>query len=169
MRLCQLAARTRGTRRLVLPVCRLLHRWARHRAMVDLPWNADIGPGFALTHGYGLVVSPGARLGSNVTLFHGVTLGRRDRLGPEGRHVMEFPVLENEVWVGPHAIIVGGITIGQGSRIAGGAFVTEDVPPHSVVTGNPARVARENCTADVMNPAPVGKPAPDPAPAKPAL
>jgi serine O-acetyltransferase len=163
MRLCQWAARARGMRHLVLPLCRLLHRMASHRAMVDLPWNTNIGPGLALTHGYGLVVSPGARIGGNVTLFHGVTLGRRDRVGPEGQRVTGFPVLEDEVWVGPHAIFIGGITVGRGSRIGGGAFVTDDVPPHSVVTGNPARITRGNCIPDVMHPAPVGKPALDPA------
>jgi Serine acetyltransferase len=111
--------------------------------------------GLALTHAWGLVVSPGTRIGNNVTLFHGVTLGRRDRISREGDRSTEYPVLEDEVWVGPHAIIVGGVTIGRGSRIAGGAFVTESVPPYSVVSGNPASIVRSNCMPDVMHPAPV--------------
>lgn len=102
-----------------------------------------------------MVVNPGVRIGKNVTLFHGVTLGRRDRISREGERITQYPILEDKVWVGPHAIIVGGITIGQGSRIAGGAFVTESVPPYSVVSGNPAIVVKSNCTPDVMNPAPV--------------
>jgi serine O-acetyltransferase len=155
MRLCQSAARARGVGRMALPLFRLLHRMASHRAMVDLPWNADIGPGLAMTHGWGLVVSRGARIGGNVTLFHGVTLGRRDRIAADGRRTAEWPVLEDEVWVGPHAIIVGGVTIGRGSRIAGGAFVTEDVPPYSVVGGNPAAILKNNCVPDVMHPAPL--------------
>lgn len=65
-----------------------------------------------------------------------------------------YPVLEDEVWVGPHAIIVGDVTVGRGSRIAGGAFVTESVPPYSVVIGNPAVIVKNNCTPDVMFPAP---------------
>ncbi|WP_074773002.1 hypothetical protein [Nitrosospira multiformis] len=64
-------------------------------------------------------------------------------------------MIEDEVWIGPHAIIVGGVTIGRGSRIAGGAFVTENVPPYSIVSGNPSTIVKANCTPDVMNPAPL--------------
>lgn len=163
MRLCQWAGRAGGAGRILLPLCRLLHRWASHRAMIDLSWDTDIGAGLAITHGWGLVISRGAHIGRNVTLFHGATLGRRDRIGAAGQRTTEFPVLEDEVWVGPHAIIVGGVTIGRGSRIAGGAFVAKNVPPHSVVTGNPARVSRSNCTPDVAHAAPVGESAPGPA------
>jgi serine O-acetyltransferase len=151
-----MAARHRGAGRMTLPLLRLLHRVASHQAMVDLSWKTDIGPGLAVTHGWGLVVSPGARIGGNVTLFHGVTLGRRDRIAADGRRTTEYPVLEDQVWVGPHAIIVGGVTIGRGSRVAGGAFVTEDVPPHSVVGGNPATILRDDCVPDVASPAPLG-------------
>lgn len=67
----------------------------------------------------------------------------------------EYPVLEDEVWVGPHAVIIGGVTIGRGSRVAAGAFVTESVPPHSVVSGNPAVIVKSHCVPDVMNQAPI--------------
>lgn len=155
MRLCQLAAGSRGLGRLALPFCNILHRLATHSAAMDLPWQTAVGPGLALIHGWSLVVNHGARIGSNVTLFHGVTLGRRDRISGDGQRLIEFPVLEDEVWVGPYSIIVGGVTVGRGSRIAGGAFVTEDVPPYSIVSGNPATIVKSDCTPDVMNPAPL--------------
>lgn len=139
---------------LVLPFLKLLHRLFSWIAAVDLPWQVEIGPGLAITHGWGLVVSPGARIGANVTLFHGVTIGRRDRIAQSGERTIGYPTLADEVWVGPHAIIIGAVTIGRGSRIAGGAFVTFDVPPHSVVSGNPARIVRDGCAPDVRNPAP---------------
>lgn len=44
--------------------------------------------------------------------------------------------------IGTGAIILGGVTVGEGSIIGAGAVVTRDVPPHSVVAGNPARVLR---------------------------
>ena len=113
------------------------------------------GEGLALTHGFGLVVNPCAQIGNNVTLFHGVTLGRRDRISHEGERLTEYPTLEDDVWVGPHATIVGGVIIGRGSRIAGGAFVTRSVPPYSIVSGNPASIVKSNCVPDVSNPAPV--------------
>jgi len=155
MRLCQAVAHSHGVVRLLLPFVRVGHRITTHLAAVDFPWKTEVGAGLAITHGWGMVINEGARIGSNVTLFHGVTLGRRDRLSLGGGRLIEYPVLEDEVWVGPHAIIVGGITIGRGSRIAGGAFVTESVPPYSVVSGNPATIVKGDCVPDVMNPAPV--------------
>lgn len=154
MRLCKVARSSGLTGRILLPFCKSLHRICTHTASIDFPWSTEIGPGLSLTHGWGMVVSHGARIGNNVTLFHGVTLGRRDRIDAQGQRHVAFPTLEDEVWVGPHATIVGGVTIGRGSRIGGGAFVSEDVPPYSVVAGNPSSVVKTNCIPDVMYPAP---------------
>lgn len=134
---------------------RLLHRWACASAGIDLPRRARLGPGLAITHGWGLVVSPGATVGANCTLFHGVTLGRRDRIAADGVRSPGYPIIEDEVWIGPHAVIVGAVRIGRGSRIAAGAFVTEDVPAYSSVGGNPARVIKDGCHPDVENKAPL--------------
>lgn len=152
LRICQAAARSGLFIRLWLPFFKVLHKITTHHAAMDLSWQTDIGPGFALTHGWGLVVNAGTKIGKNVTLFHGVTLGQRDRISKSGERVTLYPTLEDEVWVGPNAIIVGGVTIGRGSRIAGGAFVTEDVPPYSIVVGNPANIVKSDCIADVKNP-----------------
>jgi acetyltransferase-like isoleucine patch superfamily enzyme len=51
--------------------------------------------------------------------------------------------VEDDVWIGSGAMIMDGVTIGKGSVVAAGAVVTRDVPPHTVVAGNPARVIRE--------------------------
>jgi serine O-acetyltransferase len=155
MRLCQMVACSHGAVRFTLPLFKILHRIAANTAAVDLSWRTEIGSGLAITHGWGLVVNPGAKIGANVTLFHGATLGRSDRIQPNGERITGYPTLEDEVWVGPHAIIVGGVTIGRGSRIAGGAFVTESVSPYSIVIGNPATIVKSNCIPDVMNPAPI--------------
>jgi serine O-acetyltransferase len=164
LRLCRWSATGRGPARALLPVFKALHAFARHHAGMDLPWSLEAGPGLAIDHGWGLVVNARARLGRNVTLYHGVTLGQRDRIGPEGSRITEYPVIEDEVWIGPHAVIVGGVRIGRGSRIAAGAFVTESVPPGSVVGGNPARILKSDCLPDVLNPAPVSAAAHEPLP-----
>lgn len=154
MRLCQWLSASNGLVRLALPIGKLLHIIATHNAGMDFPWRTKIGDGLALTHGWGMVINEGARIGNNVTLFHGVTLGRRDRISREGERLIEYPVIEDEVWIGPHAIIVGGVIIGRGSRIAGGAFVTDSIPAYSIVSGNPAIIVKNNCVPDVMYPAP---------------
>jgi len=154
LRLCQAASGLGKPRLLALPFCKILHRITCQLAGMDMPWQTEIGGGLAIAHGWGLVVNPQVKIGSNVTLFHGVTLGQRDRIARDGTRSTGYPTLENDVWVGPNAIIVGDVRIGAGSRIGGGAFVTEDVPKHSVVSGNPARIVKTNCSPDVASPAP---------------
>jgi serine O-acetyltransferase len=152
LRLCQaLNRRHDPISRALLILARIAHKLACQIAAIDLPWQTKIGPGFALTHGWGLVVNEGAVIGRNVTLFHGVTLGQRDQIHADGSRSTHCPVIEDEVWIGPHAIVVGAVTIGRGSRVAGGACVFDSVPPHSIVMGNPARVVKEGCVPDVMN------------------
>lgn len=59
-------------------------------------------------------------------------------------HVSRAPVrIHDKVWIGARAIITKGVTIGEGAVVATGAVVTKDVPPYSVVAGNPARIIRE--------------------------
>jgi len=151
LRVCQAAAASAAWR-WALPLCVLLHRAARHLAGMDLPWRTQLGAGARIDHGWSLVINAGATLGSNVTLFHGVTLGQRDRIGPQGERSTGYPVIEDEVWIGPHAVIVGGVTIGRGSRIAAGAFITHDIPAHSLVIGNPAQIVQHGVPADVEHP-----------------
>lgn len=138
-------------RRLFRVPLNIFHRLATQLAGVDFPWQTQISPGLALTHGWGTVISAGAVIGRNVTLFHGVTLGRRDRITQDGGRQVGYPVIEDDVWIGPHAVIVGAVTVGQGSRIAAGAFVVENVPAHCVVSGNPAVIVKTQCAPDVMN------------------
>lgn len=51
-------------------------------------------------------------------------------------------VIEDDVWIGAGAIVLKGVTIGEGSVIGAGSVVTKDVPPYAVVAGNPAKVIK---------------------------
>ena len=58
---------------------------------------------------------------------------------------MSKPILiSDHVWIGMRAIILKGVTIGEGAIIAAGSVVTRDVPAHALVAGNPAKVIKEN-------------------------
>jgi serine O-acetyltransferase len=151
LRLCQWSqCQSFLPRKVFLFPARLLHLLAGLISGIELPWRTVIQPGLALTHGRGIVVNVNACIGQNVTLFHGVTLGQRDSIAMDGTRRTSYPVIEDDVWIGPHAIIVG-VKIGKGSRIAGGAYVFEDVPPHCVVVGNPGKIVKTDCTPDVVN------------------
>lgn len=151
VRLCQAAQRRAFLLRwLLLPAARLLHRLACQLAGIELPWRTAVAPGLALTHGRGIVVNVNSQIGRNVTLFHGVTLGQRDFIGKDGSRLSSYPVIEDDVWIGPHAIVVG-VRVGRGSRIAGGAYVYQDVPAYCVVLGNPGKIVKTHCTPDVVN------------------
>jgi acetyltransferase-like isoleucine patch superfamily enzyme len=56
---------------------------------------------------------------------------------------MKRIVVEDECWIGANATITAGVTIGRHSVVAGGSVVTRDVPPYTVVGGNPARVLKQ--------------------------
>ncbi len=57
----------------------------------------------------------------------------------------------HDVWVGRHAIIKRGVTVGHGAIIAAGAVVTKDVPPYAVVGGVPAQIIRYRFAADIVD------------------
>jgi serine O-acetyltransferase len=115
-----------------------------------LPSALSAGPGLLLVHGWGIVVNKDARIGSNATLFNGVVIGRKDTISSTGRET-EYPFIGDDVWIGPHAIIIGGVRIGDGAIVGAGSVVTKDVPAHCIVAGNPARILRSDALPDVMN------------------
>lgn len=51
-------------------------------------------------------------------------------------------IIGHDVWIGQDAVILGGVTLGHGSVVAGHALVTKDVPPYGIVAGNPARLVK---------------------------
>ncbi len=108
-----------------------LHRY-RFRYGFDISPGTSIGPGLYIGHFGGVVISPQALLGANINIAQGVTIGATSRGARMGA-----PTLEDRVWVGANAILVGKITIGREALIAPGAYVNFDVPSRAVVLGNP--------------------------------
>src|SRR5712671_1745590 len=82
LRFCQWAA---NRSRVFGVPARLLHRWTQGMAGMDLPAALHAGPGLLLVHGWGTVVNKDCQVGSNVTLFNGVVLGRKDTISAIGR------------------------------------------------------------------------------------
>ena len=59
-------------------------------------------------------------------------------------------VVGDDVWIGFRAMIMSGVTIGQGAMVAANALVTKDVPPYAIVGGNPARVIKYRFTPEIV-------------------
>ena len=116
------------------PVARLLMTITRSVTGVEIHPGAVIGRRFFIDHGMGVVIGETAEVGDDVMLYHGVTLGGRQREGGK-RH----PTLEDGVAVGAGAKILGPITIGAGSLVGANAVVTKDAPADSVLVGVPAK------------------------------
>jgi len=100
-----------------------------------VPFLADIGSGFYIGHYGGIIVSPFSKIGKNCNLSHGVTIGQSNRGKNKG-----YPVVGNNVYIGPGAKIIGRVVIGDNVAIGANCVVTKDVPDNAVVVGVPGRV-----------------------------
>ncbi len=90
-----------------------------------------------------IVIEDGVQLAPNVVLSctnHDVY--DMDRL------LVKPITLKKNCWIGSHVTVLPGVTVGEYAVVAAGAVVTRDVPPHSVVMGQPARVHTQNTPPD---------------------
>ena len=87
--------------------------------------------------GDGVMIARGVKIYD--TDYHKILDEQNNVLNPDAE-----VIINNHVWIGVNAVILKGVTIGEGSIVAAGAVVTNDVPERCMVAGNPARVIREN-------------------------
>ena len=109
--------------------------------------ETQIGEGLYLGHWGFLAINPKVIIGKNCNIAQGVSIAQANRGKFQGT-----PIIGNEVWVGPNAVIVGGITIGNNVLIAPNVYLAEDVPDNSLVIGNPCRIFNiHNATEGYIN------------------
>jgi acetyltransferase-like isoleucine patch superfamily enzyme len=88
----------------------------------------------------GLDIADDVMIGPNVSI---ITSGHPLEPSERRAFVIAKPiVIERNVWIAAGATIIGGVTVGENSVVAAGSVVTKDVPPNTLVGGNPARVIR---------------------------
>jgi serine O-acetyltransferase len=122
-----------------LPVVpRVVSQLNRFVTGIEIHPAAEIGEGFFIDHGSGVVIGETTEVGNNVTLYQGVTLG-----GTGKETGKRHPTLRDNVTVGAGAKVLGSVTIGENTKIGAGSIVIHDVPPNSTVVGNPGRPVRE--------------------------
>lgn len=128
-------ARIKLIRAVFLIPCAIMGKFIEIITGIYIPNRCEIEEGLYIGH-FGTTIFPSqGRLGRNCTVSHGATLGIAGKEENRGA-----PILGDRVWVGPHAILIGKITVGDDALIGAGAVVLRSVPARAVVLGNPARV-----------------------------
>lgn len=125
---------------------RLRFSMEKRKLHIDLSYMTTVGGGLFFGHPVGITVSHYAKIGNNVNLHKGVTIGQENRGNRKG-----VPTIGNSVWIGINATVVGNITVGDDVLIAPNTFVNCDVPSHSIVMGNPCIIKHcDNATASYI-------------------
>ena len=128
------------------PIARLMLGHLVYRLGISIPAGTRIGSGFYIGHFGGIVVSQKAVIGRNCNISQGVTIGRANRGRNKG-----YPVLGDNIYIGPGAVIAGSVRIGNDVAIGANCVVTMDIPDHSVVVGVPGRIISSEGSAGYVN------------------
>lgn len=127
----------------VTMIARIIAEIAHSETGIDIHPGAQIGEGFFIDHGTGVVIGETAVIGRNVRLYQAVTLGaKRFEADPSGglvKNTARHPIVEDDVVIYAGATILGRVTVGRGSSVGGNVWLTHSVPPRSNITQAKAR------------------------------
>ncbi|WP_110666272.1 serine O-acetyltransferase EpsC [Salinicola halophilus] len=119
-------------------VARIITEMAHSDTGIDIHPGAQIGEGFFIDHGTGVVIGETAIIGDRVRLYQMVTLGAKrfpaDDKGHLEKGLPRHPIVEDDVVIYAGATILGRITVGKGSVIGGNVWLTQSVEPGSNIT-----------------------------------
>jgi acetyltransferase-like isoleucine patch superfamily enzyme len=111
-----------------------------HGRRLELGVDVFVNHGCVLNDMGGVVIGDRTMLGPNVSLL---SSGHPTPVADRQAGITVAPItIGADVWLGAGATVIGGVTIGDGAVVAAGAVVTRDVPPATLVAGNPARELR---------------------------
>ncbi|MGK0297233.1 MAG: serine O-acetyltransferase [Gammaproteobacteria bacterium] len=102
---------------------------------VEIHPGAKIGKRFFIDHGFGVVIGETSEIADDCSIYQGVTLGGTSR--EKGKR---HPTLERGVLIGAGAIVIGPLTLGEGSKVGSNAVVVKDVPAGATVVGIPGHI-----------------------------
>ena len=117
---------------------RMLSEYAHKITGIDIHPGAHLGEAILIDHGTGVVIGETAKVGNNVKIYQGVTLGAlsfpKDACGKIIKGKKRHPTIESDVTIYAGATILGDIIIGKGSVIGGNVWLTQSLEPGTKVT-----------------------------------
>lgn len=132
-------------RKILLLIGNLIGKLNELATGIFIPLSCQIGNGLYIGH-FGNIFFPShGSLGKHCNVSQGVTMGVAGFGEERGA-----PTVCDRVYIGPNAIVVGKITVGDDAVICAGAVVTKSVPPRAVMLGNPARVVSYSGSFDYV-------------------
>lgn len=140
----------RGVTEIFARICgggRNMHNYASlaRNCRIDYPWNVSIGALSSIGSGAWIYALDKITIGKNVCVGEDARLitGSHDVSSAHFGLVTKPIAIDDNVWIATGAIVLPGVTIGEGAVVAAGAVVTKDVEPWTVVGGNPARFIKK--------------------------
>jgi len=122
---------------------RIISEMAHSDTGIDIHPGAMIDENFVIDHGTGVVIGETCKIGKNVKIYQGVTLGAKsfplDEKGNPIKGVDRHPVVEDHVVLYAEATILGSVTIGSNSVIGGNVWLTRSIPPNSKIVQQKAQ------------------------------
>lgn len=119
-------------------VARIIAEISHGKTGIDIHPGAEIGAGFFIDHGTGVVIGETAVIGKNVRLYQAVTLGAKrfpvDDQGGLQKGLPRHPIVEDDVVIYAGATVLGRIVVGRGSTVGGNVWLTRSLPPGTHVT-----------------------------------
>ena len=117
----------------------IVHRVVGAVTGVHIDHHAHVGPGLKLPHGGRIVIGP-VRIGTNCNIFQGVTLGASQTTIVERSSQTDLPTLGDRVWVGPGAVVAGGVDGGNDAVVGAHSQRVRAGPARAGLIGVPARL-----------------------------
>lgn len=128
------------------PLARFMLWRCKYKFGISVPFTTEIGSGFYIGHFGGIVVNGHSKIGENCNISQGVTIGQANRGRNKG-----FPIIGDNVHIGPGAKIIGAIKVGNNVAIGANCVVTKDVPDNAVVVGVPGKIISNKGSKDYVN------------------
>lgn len=110
---------------------KIIWRYYQIKYLISIPSSTEIGENFNIVHYGNIVINNAVKVGNNVSVAQGVTLGLAFGGKKQG-----CPQIGDNVYIGANSTIVGNVVIGKNSFIAPNTFINFDVPENSLVIGS---------------------------------